>query len=108
MVILVDDESTVRAGIAQTLELEGYRVIACSSAEQAIPKIARDLRGIIVTDIRLGGQSGLELLAYVMKLDATIPVILITGQGDIQMAVDSMRWIRASDRASGKSIQLAK
>ena len=61
--ILVEDEAALRLATTQTLELGGFTVIACASAEEAAGLIAADFDGVIVSDVRLPGRSGLELLA---------------------------------------------
>ncbi len=89
--VLVEDEQTVRMATAQTLELGGFKVQACASVEQAQPWLKAEFGGVIVTDVRLPGRSGLELLAQVVALDPDLPVIVVTGHGDVGMAVDAMR-----------------
>jgi two-component system, NtrC family, C4-dicarboxylate transport response regulator DctD len=89
--ILVEDEATLRMATAQTLELGGFQVQACASAEEALAVLRADFGGVIVTDVRLPGRSGLELLAQVVALDSELPVIVVTGHGDVSMAVEAMR-----------------
>ncbi|MBO9538197.1 sigma-54 dependent transcriptional regulator [Herbaspirillum sp.] len=89
--ILVEDEQAVRRATAQTLELGSFAVSACASAEDALPLLTRDFAGILVTDVRLPGMSGLELLEHAVAVDADIPVIVVTGHGDVGMAVEAMR-----------------
>ncbi len=89
--LLIEDEQAVRLATAQTLELAGFTVHACASAEQAQHWLHAGFAGIVVTDVRLPGQSGLEVLAQVVGMDADLPVIVITGHGDISMAVNVMR-----------------
>ena len=91
LAVLIEDEQAVRLATSQTLELGGFTVIPCASAEQAQAYLQAGFAGIIVTDVRLPGQSGLELLAQAMALDRDLPVIVITGHGDVSMAVDAMR-----------------
>lgn len=90
-VVLVEDEQSVRRAMAQTLELDGYTVHACDSAEQARPWLRRDFDGVVVSDVRLPQQSGLALLLQAMQCDADLPVVLVTGHGDVDMAVEAMR-----------------
>lgn len=89
--VLIEDEQAVRLATAQTLELAGFAVRACASAEQAQPWLHAGFAGIVVTDVRLPGLSGREVLAQVVAADADLPVIVITGHGDISMAVNMMR-----------------
>jgi len=89
--ILIEDEQAVRMAIAQTLELGGFTVHACGSAEEARRWLQPGFAGVVVTDVRLPGRSGLELLAQVVALDSDLPVIVVTGHGDVSMAVEAMR-----------------
>jgi two-component system C4-dicarboxylate transport response regulator DctD len=89
--ILIEDEAALRLATAQTLELGGFKVRACASAEDAQPWLRADFEGVIVTDVRLPGISGLDLQAQVAALDAELPVIVVTGHGDVSMAVAAMR-----------------
>ena len=90
-VILIDDEQAVRMAISQTLQLEDFVVAEFASAQGVVEKLSLDWSGVIVSDINLPGKSGLELFEEVKKIDAEIPFILITGHGDISMAVSAIR-----------------
>ncbi|UJX46166.1 sigma-54 dependent transcriptional regulator [Xanthobacter sp. YC-JY1] len=90
-VLLVDDEEMIRVSIEQTLDLAGIDVASFASAEAALPAIGRDYPGIVVTDVRLPARDGLELLADIRRRDPELPVVLITGHGDVAMAVSAMR-----------------
>ena len=89
--ILVEDEATLRLATTQTLELGGFAVRAYDSAEAALAQLEAGFDGVIVSDVRLPARSGLELLADVAALDAELPVIIVTGHGDVDMAVGAMR-----------------
>jgi len=89
--ILIEDEAALRLAATQTLELGGFAVQACASAEEALAVLRADFGGVVVTDVRLPGRSGLELLEQVVALDAELPVIVVTGHGDVNMAVAAMR-----------------
>lgn len=90
-VIFVEDDDALRLATGQALELAGVEVRPFARADQAIAAITRDFPGAIVSDIRMPHMDGLELLAAVAAIDREIPVILITGHGDIAMAVGAMR-----------------
>lgn len=90
-VIVIDDELSVRMAISQTLQLEDFDVIEYASANGVVEQLGIDWPGVIVSDINLPGMSGLELFENVKKIDTEIPVILITGHGDISMAVNAIR-----------------
>ncbi|WP_432471272.1 sigma-54-dependent transcriptional regulator [Amphritea sp. HPY] len=90
-ILLVDDEQHIRLAVGQTLELAGYDVVAMESAEAALNRLDMEWPGVIVTDINMPGIDGLELMQRVQAIDPDLPVILITGHGDISMAVNAMR-----------------
>jgi two-component system C4-dicarboxylate transport response regulator DctD len=90
-ILFIDDEEHVRRAGSQTLELSGYKVISLDSADNALELISRDWPGVIVSDIRMPGISGLELLSRIKQTDADIPVILISGHADIATAVQAIR-----------------
>lgn len=90
-IIYIEDSDDVRFACEQTLTLSGYHVISFSDAEQSLAEIRRRTNIIVLTDVRLPGLSGLDLLQQIIEIDAEIPVILITGHGDVEMAVEAMR-----------------
>ncbi|UXY55906.1 sigma-54-dependent transcriptional regulator [Pseudomonas tohonis] len=78
-------------GCQQALALEDITSIGVGSAEEALERVNADFAGIVISDIRLPGIDGLELLARLKARDRSLPVVLITGHGDISMAVGAMR-----------------
>ncbi len=90
-VLLVDDDEDVLVGVAQALTLAGFVVESFVSAERARAHIAFNAPLIVVCDVRLPGLSGTEWMPEIRRVDAEIPVVLVTGQGDIAMAVRAMR-----------------
>ena len=91
MVHLVDDDDDLRHALAQGLELEGLDVTVHEKAAGVLDQLGRDDYGIVVSDIRMPGDDGMELLKKVLAIDPTYPVILITGHGDVQLAAEAMR-----------------
>jgi len=89
--VLVEDEASVRMATAQTLEIGGFSVRAFANAEDAWEFLTADFAGIVITDVRLPGASGLDLLAHAVALDSDLPVLVMTGHGDVAMAVQAMR-----------------
>jgi two-component system C4-dicarboxylate transport response regulator DctD len=89
--LVIEDEDAVRQATVQTLELGGFQVHSCASAEQAKPWLNANFAGVVVTDVRLPGSSGLDVLAQVMAIDAQLPVIVMTGHGHVSMAVQAMQ-----------------
>jgi two-component system, NtrC family, C4-dicarboxylate transport response regulator DctD len=90
-VMVVDDEASIRTAVEQWLSLSGFEVQLFSRAEECLTQLPRDFAGVILSDVRMPGLSGLELLAEVQRRDADLPVILLTGHGDVPMAVEAMR-----------------
>jgi len=91
VVLFVEDDPTVRFGSAQALELAGRTVRVFASAEEALPAVTPGFRGVLVTDVRLPGIDGMALLERAKRIDADLPVIVVTGHGDVSMAVQAMR-----------------
>ena len=89
-VLLVDDDGAVREALAQTLELAEYEPVTAGSFVAAKDHIRRDFSGVIVSDIRMPGRDGFHLLSYARDTDPDLPVVLLTGEGDIPMAVQAM------------------
>ncbi len=90
-VLLVEDDPAVRFANAQTLKLAGLEVDACASAEAALEKLHPLFPGVLLVDVRLPGMDGLALLDRVQRVEPALPVIIITGHGDVAMAVQAMR-----------------
>jgi two-component system C4-dicarboxylate transport response regulator DctD len=90
-VMFVEDDAQLRAATVQTLELAGLSVRPFASATAALPELDMDFPGAIVSDIRMPGIDGLQLLERVRAIDRDIPVILITGHADVAMAVGALR-----------------
>ncbi|WP_296078026.1 sigma-54 dependent transcriptional regulator, partial [uncultured Agrobacterium sp.] len=90
-VLLIDDEEDLRLSTAQALELAGLDVVTIDNADHVFELIGYSFDGVIVSDIRMPGIDGMSLLQKVRELDAEIPVILVTGHGDVQLAVSAMR-----------------
>ena len=90
-VFFIDDEQDLRLANEQTLELAGFTVELFEKAEDALPLLEPEWTGVVVCDIRLPGMDGLSLLNNIQLMDSDLPVILITGHGDISMAVDAMQ-----------------
>ena len=90
-VILVDDDPHLRQALSQTLDLAGLRVLALSDAQGLAGRIEADWPGVVVSDIRMPGIDGLQLLEQLHGQDPELPVLLITGHGDVPLAVQAMR-----------------
>lgn len=90
-VLFVDDEEHLRLAAEQTLQLADLDVTCLPEAEAALAKLSRNFPGVLVTDIRMQGMDGLTLMRRCLDIDPEFPVILVTGHGDVELAVSSMR-----------------
>jgi len=89
--LLVEDEASVRLATLQAFKLAGIPADAVSTMEEAAGLVDERFAGVVVADVRLPGKSGMDLLGVVMAIDPEIPVVLVTGHGDVGMAVQAMR-----------------
>ncbi|MDA9865166.1 sigma-54 dependent transcriptional regulator [bacterium] len=89
-VLLVEDDTPVREALAQTLELAGIQVTPVGSFVVAKDYITVEFGGVILSDIRMPGTDGFQLLDHARKTDPDLPVILLTGEGDVPMAVNAL------------------
>ncbi|TRX75298.1 sigma-54-dependent transcriptional regulator [Pseudomonas mangiferae] len=90
-VLLIDDDPHLRKALSQTLDLAGLKVQTLAEAEGVAERLGRDWPGVVVSDIRMPGLDGLALLAALHARDPELPVLLITGHGDVPLAVQAMR-----------------
>lgn len=90
-VLFVDDELHIRLSARQTLELAGFDVICLESAEDALKQIEQGWAGIVISDIKMPQMDGLHFMDTALNIDKDIPFVLITGHGDVTMAVQAMR-----------------
>src|SRR5688500_105670 len=90
-VIFVEDDSDMRLGSTQALTLAGLDVDGFASVEEARPRITVGVPAVVVCDVKLPGMAGTEWLGEIRAIDPDLPVILVTGHGDIAMAVRAMR-----------------
>ena len=90
-VLIIEDDPDVRLGCEQALQLEGIATTSVDSAEAARTLIGADFRGVVVSDIRLPRMDGMTFLREIRAIDSELPVVLITGHGDVSMAVQAMK-----------------
>lgn len=90
-VMVVDDEASIRTAVEQWLSLSGFEVQLFSRAEECLAQLPGHFPGVVLSDVRMPGMDGLQLLAHLQARDADLPVILLTGHGDVPMAVEAMR-----------------
>ncbi|MEQ8399928.1 MAG: sigma-54 dependent transcriptional regulator [Roseitalea porphyridii] len=90
-VLFVDDEEHLRLAAAQSLQLADLDVTCLDQADKALALVGRSFPGVLVTDIRMPGMDGIDLMRRSLEIDPEFPVILVTGHGDVELAVQCMR-----------------
>jgi DNA-binding NtrC family response regulator len=90
-ILVVDDEAVVREGLRRVLEKDQFRVETCGSGRAALDLLQETDFGLVITDLKMPGMSGLEVLKAIKILQPEIPVIVITGYSTVDNAVDAMR-----------------
>lgn len=90
-ILLIDDDADVLDAYTQLLEQSGYRVFACNNPFEAQAWIQPDWPGIVPSDVCMPGCSGIDLMMLFHQDDQQLPILLITGHGDVPMAVDAVK-----------------
>lgn len=91
LVAFIDDDEDLRQANTESLELAGFDPLPFASAQKAVNAIGADFPGVVVTDIRMPGMDGLTLFQRLHATDPDLPVIVITGHGDVEQAVSMLR-----------------
>lgn len=90
-IILVEDDDDLLAAQTQGLQIAGFKVLPCSSAEEALRQISKEFEGVILSDVRMPRIDGLVFMEQVKTIDPEIPILLLTGHGDVEMAVHALK-----------------
>ncbi|VCU69585.1 Response regulator protein TmoT [Pigmentiphaga humi] len=90
-VFIVDDDEAVRDSLRWLLEANGYRVRAYESAERFLAEYDAEVVGVLIADVRMPGMTGLELQEQLIARKASLPIVFVTGHGDVPMAVSTMK-----------------
>lgn len=91
LVHVIDDDEAVRDSLGFLLEAAGFQVAIYGSGRAFLEAWAPELDGCVVTDVRMPGMTGLELAAQLNAMGSTLPVVVITGHGDVPLAVEAMK-----------------
>ena len=89
--LLVDDEEGIRSVLKISLMDAGYAVMTAAGVDEALALFAQKRPDIILTDIKMPGRTGIDLLAMVKKMDSDVEVIMLTGHGDLDLAIQSLK-----------------
>ena len=90
-VLIVEDVDSLRDVLSAVLEREGYTVVACGSAEEALEAFKQSTFSLVLSDFKLPEMTGIDLLRSVRKRSANVPFLLMTAFGSIDMAVEAMK-----------------
>jgi FixJ family two-component response regulator len=90
-IFIVDDDEAVRDSLRWLLEANGYRVRSFDRAEEFLSAYDPEQVGVLIADVRMPGMSGLELQEELIARKAPLPIVFITGHGDVPMAVSTMK-----------------
>jgi DNA-binding NtrC family response regulator len=90
-ILIVDDEKNIREGLGKALELDGYNVLLAVDGQEGLDTIESEEVDLVIADLRMPRLSGEELLRSVVQSYPTVPVIILTGHGTIETAVQAMR-----------------
>ena len=90
-ILVIDDDESLRRVLEYNLAQEGYAVLTASSGEQGLHLLKKEGADLVVTDVRMAGMDGLQVLEEVRKVDLNIQVIILTAFGTIEMAVEAMK-----------------
>jgi len=90
-ILVVDDDKQMRLDLSEILTMEGYDVDSAGSGEEALELVKRNDYDIVISDLKMPGMNGMELLAHIKKLKPETRVIMITAYATIESAVEAMR-----------------
>jgi FixJ family two-component response regulator len=90
-VFVIDDDAAARQSVVALVTFKGLRARGFASAEEFLAQYDPRQKGVIVTDMRMTGMSGLDLLQHLKQQKCTLPVVVITGYGDVSAAVRAMQ-----------------
>ena len=90
-ILLADDEETLRENLAQVLQEEGFEVIACRDGTQALKALRQNPVDALITDLRMPGVTGMNLIDHAKKLSPEAIIIVVTAFGEVETAVEAMK-----------------
>jgi DNA-binding NtrC family response regulator len=90
-ILVVDDEAVIREGLRRVLSADGYAVETFASGPPAVERMAANFFDLVITDLKMPGMSGLEVLKHIKALQPEVPIIMITGYSTVDTAVEAMK-----------------
>lgn len=90
-ILVIDDQRSIRSTLKDILEMEGHTVVLAEDGAQGVEAFAADSFDVVLTDIKMPNMDGMEVLDKIMETRPDCPVIMISGHGDIDTAVESIK-----------------
>ena len=90
-ILIVDDEKNIRSSLSRSLSLEGYETLAAATAHEGMDTLEREAVDLVMLDVRLPDGDGLEVLTWIKSRLPDLPVIVMSGHGSIDMAMEAIR-----------------
>ncbi|MBA4371725.1 MAG: two-component system response regulator [Thermodesulfovibrio sp.] len=90
LILVVDDDASIRSYLSSLFRKRGLPVVACDGAVEAIAKLTENPVALVLSDIKMPEVSGIELLDQIQQFNSEIPVILMTGYGDLEIAIEAV------------------
>ena len=95
-ILVVDDEQSMTQYLGIVLRKEGFEVLTAASGREALEKVKADAPDVVITDIKMPGMDGIQLLQSIKKHDPAIPVVIMTAYASQQSAIDAVNMGRSS------------
>jgi DNA-binding NtrC family response regulator len=90
-ILIVDDEAEIRSVLLETLSKNGHRILQAGDAQEALNLFEQEAIDLVITDVKMPGKNGIDLLKSIKKKSLGTPVVLMTGFGSVQNAVEAMK-----------------
>ena len=90
-VLVIDDEEVPRELLRELLEMSGYKVFTATSGDEGVRSFDQERQSLVITDVRMPGADGMEVLRRVREIDPLVPVVVVTGHGDLETAISALR-----------------
>ena len=103
VILLVDDQDTIRFFLEKTLKQEGYEAVTARTGAEAVAKAREVVPDLVLLDLKLPDMDGLEVLRRIKEIFPEIGIVMITAFGDVETAVTAMKTITATNAGSTSS-----
>ena len=90
-ILLIEDDASLAANLCDVLKGEGFKVTACNRGDEGLRRASNDECDVVLTDLRLPGLGGLELVRQLHATQARLPVVLMTAHGTIETAIEATK-----------------